>query len=85
MRLWSDASTTEGRTVATGRSPVTIYQLTAESLDAPTVMLNGEVLNAADDGTLPELDGDEVDGAVTIPPASVTYIVDPTPEPACEA
>ncbi len=78
-----NASTTERRTVAVGGSPVTIYQLTAESLDSPTVMLNGEVLHTADDGTLPTFDGEEVDGAVTIPPASVTYIVDPTSVPAC--
>ncbi len=78
-----NASTTEGRTVATGTSPVMTYQLTADSLDSSTVMLNGEVLAAADDGTLPDLDGAEVDGAVTIPPASVTFIVDPTAVPAC--
>ena len=78
-----NTSTTESRTVSTGSSPVETYQLTAESLDSPTVMLNGEVLTAADDGTLPDLKGDQVDGAITIPPASVTYIVDPTPAPAC--
>ena len=78
-----NASTTDTRTVATGNDPVTTYQLTGESLDSPTAMLNGEVLAAAEDGTLPALDGDEVDGAVTIPPASVTYIVDPTTNPAC--
>ena len=47
-------------------------------------MLNGDELVAADDGTLPDLDGEPgLVGAVTIPPASVTYIVDPTANPAC--
>ena len=77
------ASTTATRTVATGDGPVTSYQLTGESMDAPTAMLNGEVLAAAEDGTMPDLDGDQVDGAVSIPPASVTYLVDPTPNAAC--
>ena len=46
-------------------------------------MLNGTVLEAAEDGTLPTMDGEDVDGAVTIPPASVTYLVDSSPNPAC--
>lgn len=78
-----NASTTETRTVATGNGPVVIYQLTAESLDSPSAMLNGTVLEAAEDGTLPALDGEEIDGATTIAPASVTFLVDPTPNQAC--
>lgn len=79
-----NASTSETRTVATGNGPVISYQLTGESLDSPTAMLNGSVLEAADDGTLPSMDGEKVDGVITIPPASVTYLVDPTPNPACD-
>lgn len=78
-----NTSTTETRTVETGNGPVTAYQLTADSLDSRSTMLNGVVLEVAEDGTLPAIEGNEVDGPVTIPPASVTYLVDPTPNPVC--
>lgn len=78
-----NTSTTETRSVAVGNDDAVHYQLTSESLDSPSAMLNGTVLEAAPDGTLPPMDGAAVEGAVTIPPASVTYVVDPAPNASC--
>jgi hypothetical protein len=78
-----NASTTVTRTVAVGNGSVTTYQLTAKSLDARSTMLNGTVLKASADGTLPAMVGKKADGPVTIPPASVTYVVDQAPNRAC--
>lgn len=60
-----------------------VYQLTGESLDSPDVQLNGGTLRATDDGNLPTITGRPVTGAVELPPASVTFVVDPKPVAAC--
>lgn len=64
----------------------TVYQLTGKSLDSPTVELNGKTLAANDDGTLPAMTGRPSAAAspIELPPASVTFIVDPTRVPACQ-
>jgi hypothetical protein len=76
-------SVDEARTAATGSGSATVYQLTGESLDASEVALNGEILAAAEDGTLPDLVGKAADGAIDLPPASVTFIVEPTDAAPC--
>lgn len=78
-----NASTTESHTVASPNRPVRTYQLTAERLDSQDTLLNGAVLEAGEDGTLPQMEGEDVRGSVTIPPASVNFVVDPAPNPAC--
>lgn len=69
--------------VGVGGGKATIYQLTGPSLAGTEIDLNGMALEAADDGTLPEMPGKSVNGPISLPPASVTYVVDPTPVPAC--
>jgi hypothetical protein len=60
-----------------------VYLLTADDLAGSTVELNGEVLEAGEDGTLPDLDGRTASGAVEVPAASVAFIVDEGESPAC--
>ncbi|HWJ64465.1 MAG TPA: hypothetical protein VNS19_21010 [Acidimicrobiales bacterium] len=71
-----NASPDQSRTVATESGTADVYLLTGD-LDGNSVALNGTELVAGDDGTLPDLDAERVDGAVEIPPASVAYVVDP--------
>lgn len=78
-----NSSRTETRTVAAGEKKATVYQLTGEALDGGTIALNGEVLTAADDGTVPAVEGVTEAGPISIPPASVTFVVDPTRTTAC--
>jgi hypothetical protein len=78
-----NSSATEGRTVATSSGGATVYLLTGESLEGETISLNGTVLVAAEDGTLPPIEGEVTTGAVTVPPASVAFVVEPTDAPAC--
>jgi hypothetical protein len=78
-----NSSATEARAVATTSGGATVYLLTGETLDGDTVALNGDVLLAAEDGTLPALEGTPTEGAVTVPPASVAFVVEPTAAEAC--
>jgi hypothetical protein len=71
-----NASAEQRRTVATRSGAAEVYLLTGD-LDATAIALNGTTLVAHDDGTLPDLEPERVDGAVEIPPASIAYIVDP--------
>lgn len=77
-----NSSATKPRTVATSSGNATVYLLTGE-LDGTTAALNGTTLTAAEDGTPPGLDGKIADGAVTVPPASVAFVVEPTDAPSC--
>jgi len=77
----SSASAT--RTVATRSADATVYQLTGEQFDGASISLNGSTLTAHADGTLPELAGRNVAGAITIPPASVSFVVDRAANAAC--
>ena len=78
-----NSSRTEERTVATGAERATVFQLTGEELDGETINLDGEVLTANDDGTIPKIEGVSKAGPVTAPPASVTFVVDPTAVEVC--
>lgn len=78
-----NSSRTEERTVATSAEETTVFQLTGKALDGETINLNGEVLTANDDGTIPKIEGVTQAGPVTVPPASVTFVVDPTEATAC--
>ncbi len=71
-----NTSSTHPRQVHLGESSSTIYQLTADSLGARQMKLNGKTLAAHTDGTLPSLEGEHHTGPITLPPASVTFIVD---------
>lgn len=71
-----NSSTDQERTVTTASGEATVHLLTGESLDASTILLNGDELAAAEDGTVPDLVGEEVTGAVRVPPASVAFVVD---------
>lgn len=71
-----NSSGTEQRTVTTSTGEADVYLLTSDALDSSTIELNGTVLEAAEDGTLPELTPAESTGAVTVPAASVAFIVD---------
>jgi len=78
-----NSSPDEPRTVATPSGRATVYALTGEALDSGTISLNGSVLEASADGTLPDLRGRAATGAVTVPAASVAFVVDTTGAPAC--
>lgn len=73
-----NASADQTRTFATTSGTAEMYLLTGDDLDSDTVRLNGTELVAHDDGTLPDLEPDPIDGPVEIPPASVAYVVDPS-------
>jgi len=72
-----NASTEQSRTVATTSGAAEVYLLTSDDLDGTSIQLNGTELVANDDGTLPDLVGEQVDGVVEVPPTSVAYVVDP--------
>lgn len=78
-----NSSETQTRTVATPSGEATVYLLTAEDLTGSTIELNGEVLEAGGDGTLPDLDGRPATGAVDVPAAGVAFVVDGGDTPAC--
>lgn len=78
-----NSSRTEHRSVATRSGAPTLYQLTGDRLDGHTISLNGNVLTAGPDGTLPELSGRSVSGEIDVPPASVAFVVDAADNPAC--
>lgn len=57
-------------------SSAELYLLDAKQLRAHEIRLNGEPLEASEDGTLPEIKGQPVrNGKLEIPPASVTFVV----------
>lgn len=76
-------SPTDARTVTTRSPQATVYHLTAEDLDSTQISLNGKDLVAADDGTLPDLVGEKIEGVIEVAPASVTFVVEPTDSKAC--
>ncbi len=82
-----NSSTTETRRLATGVDGTTVYHLTGD-LDSEVASLNGAVLEANEDGTLPKMDGEKVPdgtgGAVEVAPASVAFVVTPTTSKACD-
>lgn len=71
-----NSSTSEPRTVTTSTGAAEVYLLTSDALDSSQIALNGTVLEAAEDGTLPKLAPAPASGAVTVPAASVAFIVD---------
>lgn len=71
-----NSSATEQRTVATATGSSDVYLLTSDALDSSSIELNGSMLEAAEDGTLPELAPTSGDGAIAVPPASVAFVVD---------
>jgi hypothetical protein len=51
------------------------YTLTADALESTSVSLNGTLLQAADDGSLPPMQGQHVDaGNIAFAPESVTFL-----------
>lgn len=78
-----NSSATNKRTIATASGQAQVYLLTADSLDSVDVSLNGKQLAADADGTIPELVGTTADGSVTVPPASVAFVVEATDATAC--
>lgn len=75
-----NASTDQTRTVATRSGTAEVYLLTSDDLDDMAIALNGVGLVANDDGTLPDLGAERVDGPIEVPPASVAFVVDPDDE-----
>ena len=71
------------RTVSVANGKATSYTLSAPSLTSDEVDLNGTPLKANADGSLPSLKGQSVNGSIVLPPASVTFVVDPTTVAAC--
>lgn len=68
--------------VAVDGDDVESYLLTSPELLSREIALNGEVLAAADDGTLPDLEPEGVSETLTLPPTSVAFLVaDTTPDP----
>ncbi|MBS1836100.1 MAG: hypothetical protein JST64_00225 [Actinobacteria bacterium] len=78
-----NSSTTTTRTVATKTGAAAAYVLTSDSLDSGSIALNGSVLTAADDGTLPDIKARMVTGTVDVPPASVAFVVERADNRAC--
>ena len=78
-----NSSATEERTVAPAAGDARVYLLGSDALDSKAISLNGKVLVAAEDGTVPELAGTPARGPVTVPPASVAFVVEPTDAAAC--
>lgn len=78
-----NSSATEERTVAPAGGDARVYLLSSDALDSNAISLNGKVLTAAEDGTVPELAGTPARGPVTVPPASVAFVVEPTDAAAC--
>ena len=71
-----NSSRDTSRTVATSSGEATVYLLTGDSLDGTSISLNGTPLEANEDGTPPAIKGKSVSGAITIPPASVAFVVE---------
>ncbi len=60
------------------RGPMEVYLLTADALGAPRLRLNGELLAAAPDGTLPELIPESRSpGALDVPAHAIAFVVFP--------
>jgi len=78
-----NSSPDEERTVATRSGRAEVYALTGQSLDSRGISLNGKALAASGDGKLPPLRGAKSTGAVTVPPASVAFVVDAAGAPVC--
>jgi len=72
-----NSSESEPRTVATASGEASVYLLSSDDLDGTGASLNGDELEVAADGTLPELVGRPATGAIEVPPASVAFVVDP--------
>lgn len=52
------------------------YTLSADSLRSQEIKLNGNVIASGEDGTIPELKGEEKEaGTITLAPCTVTYLV----------
>lgn len=68
----SEADTTE---IAVGDGTGDLYLLTADDLLSDDVVLNGERPTVAEDGAVPELAPEAIDGPITMPPASVAFVV----------
>ena len=75
-----NSSATATRTATTASGKATVYLLTGENLDGMGASLNGDVLEVAADGALPELAGRQSSGAIEVPPASVAFVIDPDAE-----
>jgi len=78
-----NSSATESRTVATKSGSADVSLLSSDALDSGTISLNGTTLTAAADGTSPPLRAQATRGAITLPPASVAFVVAPTDVGAC--
>lgn len=72
-----NASADQTRTVAVASGTAEVYALTSDDLDGTTIQLNGTELVADDEGTLPAMEGEAVNGAIEVSPASVAFVVDP--------
>ena len=72
-----NSSATTSRTVTTRSGRAIVYQLTGPHLQGPQIALNGTVLEAWSEGGLPDLSALHTSGAVVLPPASVTFVIDP--------
>lgn len=72
------AATFDATSFAPSVARAQLYLLTAPSVDAPSVMLNGRALAAAADGAPPPLDPVSVDARkITLAPASYGFVVLP--------
>lgn len=69
-------SETESREIATSASTADLYLLTSDDLLSGEIALGGDVMVPADDGTLPDLEPQSLDGSATVPPTSVAFVVD---------
>lgn len=78
-----NSSATDVRTVASRTADAQVYLLSSDALDSKSISLNGKELAAAKDGTFPALVGIPAQGQVTVPPASVAFVVAPTDADAC--
>ena len=77
-----NASTSESRTVSTPSGKGVAYVMSSENLDGTEVELNGQLLQASDDGTVPQTNGRKFTGSIEVPPTSVAFVVD-TESKAC--
>lgn len=78
-----NSSATEARTVATTSGKAKVYTLSSDDLDGTEISLNGEVLTVGDDGKVPTLAAKDASGAIEVPPASVSFVVDPEASGPC--
>ncbi len=68
-------SETESREVA-ATDGSDLYLLTSDDLGSEEILLNGEILAATEEGTVPEIVSGTVEGTITMPPTSVAFVVD---------